>query len=206
MPPACNPSCRYVLTYTQSQYNVCMTERPASAQSESRGSTGRATMSVRDARASELGQIAQLVLDAYQEYQAHFPPDTWERYSQNIMDVRSRLDVSELIVAEHAGEVVGSVTLYPNVANAEQGWPAGWAGVRLLAVHPDARGQGIGRVLMDECLRRARRRRSVAVGLHTSDIMRVARGLYERMGFVRVPEFDFRTGSDWNVMAYRLDL
>ncbi len=161
---------------------------------------------MRDARVGELGQIAQMMLDAYQEYQAYFPPDTWERYAANIMDVRSRLDVSELIVAERNGRVVGSVTLYPNLENAEQDWPPGWAGVRLLAVHPDARGQGIGRVLMDECLRRSRGRRSVAVGLHTSDIMKVARGLYERMGFVRVPEFDFRTGSNWNVMAYRLDL
>ena len=206
MPPACNPGWHHVLNTMPGQYNVCMAERPADAQSESTGSTGRATTSVRDARASELDQIAQLVLDAYQEYQAHFPPDTWERYSQNIMDVRSRLDVSELIVAEHNGSVAGAVTLYPNVVNAEQAWPPGWAGVRLLAVHPDARGQGIGRVLMDECLRRSRQRCSVAVGLHTSDIMRVARGLYERMGFVRVPEFDFRTGSNWNVMAYRLDL
>ncbi len=161
---------------------------------------------VRDARTGELDQVASLMGYAYREYQAHFPPDTWERYAANIMDVRSRLKVSELIVAEQSGSVAGAVTLYPNVVNAEQEWPTGWAGVRLLAVHPNARGQGIGRVLMDECLRRSRRRRSAAVGLHTSDIMRVARGLYERMGFVRVPEFDFRTGSNWNVMAYRLDL
>ena len=161
---------------------------------------------MRDARDDELDQVASLMRDAYSEYQSHFPPDTWERYAANIMEVRSRLDVSELVVAERHGRVVGAVTLYPNVVNAEQDWPAGWAGVRLLAVHPDARGQGIGRVLMDECLRRSRKRRSATVGLHTSDIMRVARGLYERMGFVRAPEFDFRTGSNWVVMAYRLDL
>ena len=183
-----------------------MSEGSATGGSPSTGRTGKGSTLVRDARTDELHQVASLIRVAYQEYQAHFPPETWERYAQNIMDVSSRLDVSELIVAEHNGSVAGAVTLYPNVMNAEQDWPAGWAGVRLLAVHPDARGQGIGRVLMDECLRRSRLRRSVAVGLHTSDIMRVARGLYERMGFVRVPEFDFRTGSNWVVMAYRLDL
>ena len=161
---------------------------------------------VRDARADELDEVASMMRDAYQEYQAHFPPDVWERYAANIMDVQSRLAVSELIVAERGGIAVGAVTLYPNVANTEQGWPPGWAGVRLLAVHPDARGQGIGRVLMNECLRRSRQRSSPAVGLHTSDIMRVARSLYERMGFVRDPEFDFHPGSGWVVMAYRLDL
>ena len=183
-----------------------MSEHSAAGEPQWTGPGGDGQMLVRDARADELDQVASMMRDAYLEYQAHFPADVWERYARNIMDVRSRLDVSELIVAERNGHVVGSVALYPNVVNAEQGWPPGWAGVRLLAVDPDARGQGIGRVLMDECLRRSRQRRSPAVGLHTSDIMKVARGLYERMGFVRAPEFDFNPGSGWVVMAYRLDL
>ena len=183
-----------------------MSEQSSSGESQETGQAGREQALARDARADELDQVASMMRDAYREYQAHFPPDVWERYAENIMDVRSRLDVSELIVAERNGHVVGSVTLYPNVVGAEQGWPPGWAGVRLLAVDPDARGQGIGRVLMNECMRRSRQRRSLAIGLHTSDIMRVARGLYERMGFVRAPEYDFGAGSSWVVMAYRLDL
>ena len=162
---------------------------------------------VRDARTGELDQVALVMRDAYQEYQASFPPEMWEVYARNIMDVRSRLGVSELIVAEHGGPVVGAVTFYPNAVQSEQeGWPPGWAGVRLLAVHPDARGLGIGRALMDECLRRARRGAAQAVGLHTSEVMRVARGMYVRMGFERTPEFDFHPGPGWVVMAYRLDL
>ena len=171
-----------------------MSEHAAAGEPQWTGPGGNAQTLVRDAQADELDQVASMMRDAYLEYQAHFPPDVWERYAQNILDVRSRLDVSELIVAERDGQVVGSVTLYPNVVSTEQGWPPGWAGVRLLAVHPDARGQGIGRVLMNECLRRSRHRQAPAIGLHTSDIMKVARALYERMGFVRAPEYDFRTG------------
>ncbi len=162
---------------------------------------------IRDARVEELDQVAVLMRDAYQEYQASFPPEVWEGYARDIMDVRSRLDTSELIVAEHAGGLVGAVTFYPNASPSEQGgWPPGWTGVRLLAVHPDARGLGIGRALMDECLRRSRLRAAGALGLHTTELMAVARGMYERMGFVRVPEFDFQPGPGVNVMGYRLDL
>ena len=162
---------------------------------------------IRDATVEELDQVALLIRDAYQEYQASFPPEAWESYARDMMDVRGRLYISELIVAEHAGALVGAVTFYPNASQSEQeGWPPGWTGVRLLAVNPDARGLGVGRALMDECLRRSRLRNARTLGLHTTELMAVARGMYERMGFVRVPEFDFPGASGLVVMAYRLDL
>ena len=162
---------------------------------------------VRDAKVEDLDYVALLIRDAYQEYQANFPPEVWEGYARDIMDVRSRLDISELIVAENAGGLVGAVTFYPNASPSDQGgWPPGWTGVRLLAVHPDARGMGVGRVLMDECLRRSRQIGARTLGLHTTELMAVARGMYERMGFVRVPEFDFHPAPGAVVMAYRLDL
>ena len=169
--------------------------------------TNQEPSNVRDAGVEDLDQVSLLIRDAYQEYQANFSPDVWERYAQDIMDVRSRLDTSELIVAENSGRLVGAVTFYPNTSPSDQGgWPAGWTGIRLLAVHPDARGMGIGRVLMDECLRRSRLLSATALGLHTTELMGIARGMYERMGFVRVPEYDFQAGPEVVVMGYRLEL
>ena len=162
---------------------------------------------LRDARPEEYDEVSELIRDAYLEYQNHFPPDAWEGYVRNIMDVASRLGVADLIVAEVAGRLSGAVTFYPGASHTErESWPAGWAGVRLLAVHPDARGLGIGRALMDECLRRCRQLSVPTLGLHTTELMNVARGMYERMGFVRTPDYDFKVGSGLVVMAYRLDL
>ncbi len=169
--------------------------------------TNQEPSNVRDAGVEDLDQVSLLIRDAYQEYQANFSPEVWEGYARDIMDVRSRLDTSELIVAENSGRLVGAVTFYPNTSPSDQGgWPAGWTGIRLLAVHPDARGMGIGRVLMDECLRRSRLRSATALGLHTTELMGIARGMYERMGFVRVPEYDFQAGPEVVVLGYRLDL
>ena len=169
--------------------------------------TNQGPSNVRDAGVEDLDQVSLLIRDAYQEYQVNFSPEVWERYSRDIMDVRSRLDTSELIVAENSGRLVGAVTFYPNTSPSDQGgWPAGWTGIRLLAVHPDARGMGIGRVLMDECLRRSRLLSATALGLHTTELMGIARGMYERMGFVRVPEYDFQAGPEVVVLGYRLDL
>jgi hypothetical protein len=44
------------------------------------------------------------------------------------------------------------------------------------------------------------------MALHTTQMMQVARAMYERMGFVRVPEFDFSPVPGFLVMAYRLTL
>lgn len=166
---------------------------------------------LRDALPEELDEVAHVILRAYEEYTPSPLPEVWEEawnaYWHDIGDVRGRFDHTELIVAERAGRIVGTVTFYPDgteyVAN---GWPAGWVAIRLLAVVPEARCQGIGRALMTECLRRARRVGAPSVGLYTMTWMRIAQGMYERMGFRRVPELDYRPVPVVTVMAYRLDL
>lgn len=147
------------------------------------------------------------MLAAYQEYAAFMPAAAWEAYARDITNVRGRLAESELIVAEVNGRIVGAVTFYPHYRGpmpADQ--PSGWAGFRLLAVHPDARGRGIGRALSEECVRRARERGATAVVVHTTELMAIARGLYERMGFVRAPELDHDPAPGVRILAYRLDL
>lgn len=159
---------------------------------------------IRDARPEELDDIAAVMSAAYAEYMR--PDPVFEDYARDIADVRSRLAESDLIVAEIGGAIAGAVTFYPDGRSGEGGWAPGWAGIRLLAVHPGFRGRGIGRKLAEECIERARALGRSAVGLHTTTLMEVARGMYERMGFRRAPEFDFHPGAEVVVMGYRLDL
>ena len=121
--------------------------------------------------------------------------------------MRSRRAHATLIVAEEGARILGAVTYYPDGScEGHAGWPRQWAAIRLLAIHPEARGRGVGRALTAECIRRARADGSRAVGLHTTEFMAIARAMYERMGFVRAPEFDFWPLPELHVMAYRLDL
>jgi ribosomal protein S18 acetylase RimI-like enzyme len=59
---------------------------------------------------------------------------------------------------------------------------------------------------MEECLRRARATDAPFLQLHTMDAMRVARTMYERMGFVRAPQLDFEPIGELEVYGYTLDL
>jgi GNAT superfamily N-acetyltransferase len=160
---------------------------------------------IRDARPEELEAVSDLLREAYREYEQYFPGDAWEEYLANVRDVRSRLAEAQLIVAELDGRLAGTVTLYLDQKYSDV-WPAGWAGIRLLGVYPAFRGKGIGRALMDECLRRCRSAGFKVVGLHTGDMMKTAQRMYEAMGFERAPEFDFHPGPDHVVMAYKLRL
>jgi len=165
-------------------------------------------MHVRDADDADRDRIRDLTLAAYEEYAAAVPAPFWAAYRGNILTTLESDGPEDRIVAEQDGVIVGSALLYPPASGAYGA--AARAGVlpevRLLAVLPAARGQGVGQALMQECVRRARVAGAVALGLHTMDMMRAAVRMYERMGFERVPEADFNPGGGVLVKGYRLDL
>jgi ribosomal protein S18 acetylase RimI-like enzyme len=163
---------------------------------------------VRDARAGEAQAIRDLTLRAYAEYAAVMAPRAWAGLDGAVRAALASDDGAERIVAERGGALAGSVRLYPPAADAYAGAAgrAAWPELRLLAVAPEARGQGVGQALVRECVRRARAAGARELGLHTSASMRVAMGMYTRMGFVRAPEHDFRPEGAELVEGYRLPL
>lgn len=165
-------------------------------------------MHIRSARATERDRVREVTLAAYEEYAAILPEPLWLGYRQHLLATLDAEGPADHIVAEHEGVIVGSVLLFPLAANAYGGAAAGGGcpEVRLLAVLPAARGRGVGSALMRECVRRARIAGAAALGLHTTDMMRAAMRIYERMGFARVPELDFSPAQGMLIKGYRLNL
>jgi GNAT superfamily N-acetyltransferase len=165
---------------------------------------------IRDATPSDGDAIRDATLAAYAEYATEMAPEHWELYRMNILATLEDVRPAEQLVAEREGTVVGTVLLYPPRSfspGAEQdALVAPWPEVRLLAVPPAGRGRGVGAALMDECVRRTRGRGQTVLSLHTTDMMRTAMRMYERMGFVRAPELDFHPVPEVTIKGYRLDL
>ena len=162
---------------------------------------------IRDAQGEEMDAILNLTLAAYDEFGTTMPAVNWRGLKRTIVKTLSDPGSAEVIVAELGNELVGSVLLFPPASDAYGGQDGqDWPELRLLSVKPDARGQGIGTLLMEECILRARRSGANVLGLHTGDSMVVALPMYERRGFVRTPAFDFDVPEGELVKAYRLDL
>ena len=101
-------------------------------------------------------------------------------------------------VAERSGEILGFVLL---VKRSKQ-----IAKLRLLLVEPSARGLGIGKRLVEECIRFAREKGYKKVVLWTHSNLSAARGIYKKAGFQLVatdsPHEDFGprvTAETWEL-------
>ena len=161
---------------------------------------------IRDASDNERETIRELTLRAYAEYAEIMKPESWLALSQALHDALASDAPVERIVADDDGRIVGSAMLYAPETNAYGALASRSAApeIRLVAVAPEARGRGIAKALVDECIRRARTQGAREVGLHTSRSMSAAMAMYANLGFVRAPERDFQPPGAELVEGYRL--
>ena len=169
---------------------------------------GDSGLQVRDALPAELPAVRALTRRVYGEYATIMAPMAWEGLHAAVEAALASSEPAERIVALRDGVMLGSVMLFSPSADAYAGAVARapFPEVRLLVVDPAARGQGVGRTLMDECVRRARAGGAEALGLHTSESMRAAIAMYREMGFVRDPTYDFHPPGMELVQAFRLTI
>ena len=101
-------------------------------------------------------------------------------------------------IAEKDGENVGSVFLVKKSRSV--------AKLRLLLVEPSARGLGIGKRLVEECIRFAREADYKKVMLWTQSELAPARRIYEHAGFKRVAEEKHQSWSRKDLIAETWEL
>ena len=148
---------------------------------------------LRDFRAADAPRINRLAVAAFAQFKPHY--SDWPAMVASLGQMATLAESGDIILAEHAGQIIGAVTYVAPGRPKPSCFDAGWPIIRMLVVDPDSRGLGTGRALTEECIGRARRDGSPVIALHTSPFMTVALSMYVRMGFERVREGPFIFGA-----------
>ena len=146
-------------------------------------------VTIREARPGEYEAVGALTVAGYRT----LGDDALDDYAAELADVAGRAAICPVAVASGGdGRLLGTVTYVPGpdspLAESERD---GEAGFRMLAVAPDARGRGVGRLLVAWCVARARADGRSGLAILTRPTMVAAHRLYESLGFERDPERDW---------------
>ncbi|MGW0353654.1 GNAT family N-acetyltransferase [Nocardia nova] len=158
---------------------------------------------IRPAGPDDFAAIALLTVDTYVG-EGHVHSES--PYVAELSDTETRAREAEVLVAERDGDLLGSLTIarpgtpYADIAG------SGELEFRMLAVAKRARGAGVGTALVRTVVETARAESFAAVVLTTMPGMADARRIYERLGFVHVPERDWHTDAGLPLTVMRLEL
>jgi ribosomal protein S18 acetylase RimI-like enzyme len=159
---------------------------------------------VRPTHEDELAAVGALTLDAY-AVDGFVTPDS--PYAVELRDAATRAREAELYAAvDEDGALLGTVTYCPGGSSYQEVARAREGEFRMLAVSPHARRCGVAQALVRTCLRRSTELGYTAVALSSMPDQRAAHRLYERLGFRRAPELDWRPRPEIPLLGFRLDL
>lgn len=162
-------------------------------------------MRIRRAEPRDHATVGELTVAAY----AGLKEADESGYVDKLRDAAARDREAELWVATVSASddtVLGTVTVchdgspWREIARGDEGE------FRMLAVAPQAQGQGVGAALVQLCVDRFREIGAPGIVLSTLPTMRAAHRLYERHGFVRAPDRDWSPAPRVDLVAYHLDL
>ena len=170
------------------------------------------TYTIRNARPSEFEAIGKLMVQVYSHLEG-FPKESeqpnYYRMLANIGDLTNQPETELLVAVSGDGNIAGGVVYFNDMQYYGSGGTAtlekNAAGFRLLAVDPSTRGQGIGKLLVNECIRKAKDKKLAQMVIHTTQSMQTAWKMYEAIGFRRSEELDFMQG-ELPVFGFRLTL
>ncbi len=153
---------------------------------------------VRNAKPSEYEHIGQLMVQVYSGLDG-FPkqaeqPSYYETLAK-IGEFTKKPGVELLVAVTPKNKIIGGVVYFGNMKYYGSGGAAplerNASGFRLLAVHPDGRGLGVGKALSLSCIQKAKKKKHKNVVIHTTEFMKVAWKMYEKLGFKRATDLDF---------------
>ncbi len=167
---------------------------------------------IREIRPAEFEALGQLMVRVYSQLSGFPDKDQQPEYYKmlaNIGDLAKTPETKILVALSPNNKLLGGIVYIGNMKYYGSGGIAtelvNTSGIRLLVVDKNSRGAGTGKALTIACMVLARERKHLEVVLHSTQAMKVAWSLYEKLGFKRSTELDF-SQSKFPVSGFRLKL
>jgi len=165
---------------------------------------------IRNAEPSEFEEVGKLMVKVYSQLDG-FPKETeqpdYYKMLANIGNFTTKPKTELLVAVSSEGQIAGGVVYFNDMQYYGSGGTAtkekNASGFRLLAVDPSTRGGGIGELLTNKCISKAREQKNAQVIIHTTKAMQIAWKMYEKLGFERSEDLDFTQG-ELPVFGFRL--
>ncbi len=128
-------------------------------------------------------------------------------YATELADIAGRVAGAVVLAAlsDENDELLGGVTYVPDRSSPLAEFEAEHAaGIRMLAVDPQAQRSGVGEALVRACIARAQAEGRSELLLHSTSAMTTAHRLYERLGFRRDETLDWWPEPDFVLLGFRL--
>jgi GNAT superfamily N-acetyltransferase len=167
---------------------------------------------VRNAKPSEFEGIGKLMVQVYSGLEG-FPNESeqpnYYKMLANVGELTNKPGTELLVAISSHDQISGAVVYFSDLKYSGVGGTAikeqNASGFRLLAVDHLARGQGIGKLLVNECIRKSKDKMLNQMVIHTTMAMQTAWRMYENLGFRRSEDLDFKQG-ELPVFGFRLIL
>ncbi len=161
-------------------------------------------MLVRRIAKEEYAAAGAITVAAYEP----FLTDAEDHYRERLADVAGRDRDAEVWVAvpDDGESILGNVTVCPAGSSWREIGRDGEGEFRMLAVAPEAQGQGVGMALAEMVVERFRSDGARGIALSSLESMVGAHRIYDRLGFHRDPQRDWSPAPDVHLIAYRLEL
>lgn len=167
---------------------------------------------IRNAFPSEFEEIGKLLIRVYSQLEG-FPKENeqpnYYKMLANIGDFTNNKETELLAAVDKNDTILGAVVFFNDMQYYGSGGTAtqkkNAAGFRLLGVDPSARGKGIGKLLTQECIKKAAENNQNQLIIHSTLAMKTAWKMYENLGFKRSEDLDFMQG-ELAVFGFRLKI
>lgn len=167
---------------------------------------------IRKAQAEEFKETGNLLVKVYSRLEGFPTRQEQPEYYKMLANIGEWCEkpCTDLLVAVMSdGKVGGAVVYFSDMQHYGSGGSAtdekNAAGFRLLAVDPELRGIGLGREITLACIDKAKEDGLGEIIIHSTEYMRIAWNMYEKLGFKRSTDLDFMQ-EELPVFGFRLKI